>query len=337
MFEADENTVVVSANSATFGSVTGSGSYHYGEIVTFTATPSKGYHFVKWNDDNTDNPRSYFVTNDVSIAAIFAGHTVVTDAAVAATCITTGLSEGSHCSVCGEIIVEQTVTPKAEHTVVVDAAVTATCTTTGLTEGSHCSVCGEVIVAQKVIPIGKHSAVTDPAVAATATSTGLTEGSHCSVCGKIIVAQTVIPALGGNQGGNEGGQQGNENQGNETNNGENNNNQNSENQNNNSGHSPDIPITDPVSAIINQINNINNIIHSIITDVEEEAVNEVNIYAHGNTIIVENATDEIRVYNAMGALVGRDTIHRVRAELQVNGAGVYIVKVGNVAIRVMVN
>ena len=337
MFEADENTVVVSANSATFGSVTGSGSYHYGEIATFTATPSKGYHFVKWNDDNTDNPRSYFVTNDVSIAAIFAGHTVVTDAAVAATCITTGLNEGSHCSVCGEIIVEQTVTPKAEHTNVVDTAVTATCTTTGLTEGSHCSVCGEVIVAQKVIPIGKHSAVTDPAVAATATSTGLTEGSHCSVCGKIIVAQTVIPALGGNQGGNEGGQQGNENQGNETNNGENNNNQNSENQNNNSGHSPDIPITDPVSAIINQINNINNIIHSIITDVEEEAVNEVNIYAHGNTIIVENATDEIRVYNAMGALVGRNTIHLVRAELQVNGAGVYIVKIGNIAKRVMVN
>ena len=73
------------------------------------------------------------------------------------------------------------------------------------------------------------------------------------------------------------------------------------------------------------------------TAVAESAANAINIYTHGNTIIIENATDEIRVYNAMGALVGRDVACRVRAELQVNGAGVYIVKVGNVAKRVMVH
>ncbi len=73
------------------------------------------------------------------------------------------------------------------------------------------------------------------------------------------------------------------------------------------------------------------------TAVAESAANAINIYAHGNTIVVENATDEIRVYNAMGALVGRDVACRVRAELQVNGAGVYIVKVGTVAKRVMIN
>lgn len=39
----------------------------------------------------------------------------------------------------------------------------------------------------------------------------------------------------------------------------------------------------------------------------------------------------------MGKLICRDAINRVRAELQVNTAGVYIVKVGNVAHRVMVN
>ena len=57
----------------------------------------------------------------------------------------------------------------------------------------------------------------------------------------------------------------------------------------------------------------------------------------GNTIVVENATDEISVYDAMGRLVGRDAIHRVRTEIRVNTAGLYIVKVGNVAKRVMVN
>ena len=324
MFEADENRIIVSANSASFGSVTGSGSYHYGETATFTATPSKGYHFVKWNDENTDNPRNYFVTNDVSLAAIFAGHTIVTDAAVAATCTATGLSEGSHCSVCGEIIVEQTVTPKAEHTIVTDAAVAATCTATGLTEGSRCSVCGKVIVAQKTIPIAKHTAVTDPAVEATETSTGLTEGSHCSVCGKVIVAQTVIPALGENQGGNEGGQQGNGNQGNENQGGNNEGNDNQGGTGNQGGNEQG-----------NENHGGEN--NNPSTAVAETAANAINIYAHDNTIIVENATEEIRVYNAMGALVGRNAINRVRTEITVNGAGVYLVKVGNVAKRVMVN
>ena len=43
------------------------------------------------------------------------GHTAVTDAAVAAACETTGLTEGSHCSVCGKVLTEQTVIPAAGH------------------------------------------------------------------------------------------------------------------------------------------------------------------------------------------------------------------------------
>ena len=72
------------------------------------------------------------------------------------------------------------------------------------------------------------------------------------------------------------------------------------------------------------------------TPVVESIATPVNIYTIvGNTIVVENATDEIRVYDAMGRLICRDAIHRVRAELRVNGAGVYIVKAGNEAKRVV--
>ena len=60
-----------------------------------------------------------------------------------------------------------------------------------------------------------------------------------------------------------------------------------------------------------------------------ESAAQVNIYVTGNTIVVENASDEIFVYNAMGALVGRDAIHRVHAEIIINNPGVYIVKTGN--------
>ena len=43
-------------------------------------------------------------------------HTVVVDAHVDATCTKTGLTQGSHCSVCGEILVPQEVIPMTEHT-----------------------------------------------------------------------------------------------------------------------------------------------------------------------------------------------------------------------------
>ena len=62
-----------------------------------------------------------------------------------------------------------------------------------------------------------------------------------------------------------------------------------------------------------------------------------NIYAYGNTIVVENATGEIRVYDAMGKLICMDTTNRVRAEITINDTGIYIVKTGNVVKRVMVN
>ena len=124
------------------------------------------------------------------------GHTLVTDDGKPATCTDTGLTEGLHCSVCGEVFTAQEIIPSNGHTPVIDAAKAPTCTETGLTEGSHCSICGEVIKVQEVVPAAGHTPVIDAAKAPICKETGLTEGSHCSVCGEVIKAQEIIPATG---------------------------------------------------------------------------------------------------------------------------------------------
>ena len=120
-------------------------------------------------------------------------HTVVVDKAVAATCTKTGLSEGKHCSACGEVLVAQQVVSKKAHTIVTISAVEATCTKTGLTEGKKCSVCGEVTVAQKTVDKKDHTIVTEEGFDATCITQGATDGKKCSVCGKVTVAQSTIP------------------------------------------------------------------------------------------------------------------------------------------------
>ena len=121
------------------------------------------------------------------------GHKAEKIAGKEATCTEDGLTEGSKCSVCGEILEKQKVIKATGHKAEKIAGKAATCTEDGLTEESKCSVCGEILEKQEVIKATGHKVVKDSAVPATTTTTGLSEGSHCSVCGKIIVAQKVFP------------------------------------------------------------------------------------------------------------------------------------------------
>ena len=277
------------------------------------------------------------------------GHKEVVDVAVAATCTGTGKTEGKHCSVCNTVLVAQQNVEALGHKEVVDAAVAATCTEAGKTEGKHCSVCEAVLVAQEVIPAKGHSygsAITSPtctevgftthtcsvcnhsynsdtvpanghtevvdaAVAATCTEAGKTEGKHCSVCETVILAQEAIPALGhmfenyifNNDATTEA-------DGTET-----------------AVCEHGCGATDTRVAEGTKLPKDN-------TTVADDATNAVCIYAHHNIIVIENADAEIRVYNAMGALVA--TSNDTNAEIRINVSGVYVVRVCNTAKRVMI-
>ena len=99
------------------------GMYCIGDVVTLTApeTDPIGHVFSHWADGNgnevaTTTMYELTVGNANDVYTPLYGHNVVIDAAVAPTCNETGLTEGSHCSVCGEVIVAQrTIEPTGEH------------------------------------------------------------------------------------------------------------------------------------------------------------------------------------------------------------------------------
>ena len=70
----DTYTLTVLSADPTMGSVSGGGTYPAGTTVTITATANAGYHFVQWNDGNTNASRSVTVTGNATYTAYFAAN-----------------------------------------------------------------------------------------------------------------------------------------------------------------------------------------------------------------------------------------------------------------------
>ena len=75
--EPDTYTITVQPNDPLMGTVTGSGTFASGTVTTITATANSGYHFVQWNDGNTDAIRTITVTADAVYTAYFAADEVL--------------------------------------------------------------------------------------------------------------------------------------------------------------------------------------------------------------------------------------------------------------------
>ena len=114
----------------------------------------------------------------------FGGHTEAIDDAIAPTCVKTGLTEGKHCSVCGEVTLAQKIVDALGHTEVVDKVIKSDCTNAGLTEGSHCSVCDEILVAQEEIPALGHAVLDWKISDTTAEADNRLFEGYCETCGE---------------------------------------------------------------------------------------------------------------------------------------------------------
>jgi hypothetical protein len=69
--EPDTYTLTVLSANPEMGIVEGGGTYPAGTTVTITARPFAGYHFLQWQDSDTDNPRTVTVTADATYIATF--------------------------------------------------------------------------------------------------------------------------------------------------------------------------------------------------------------------------------------------------------------------------
>lgn len=75
-------TVTVTSSDTTKGTVVGSGTYTAGSTITIRANARNGYHFVRWNDNNTSNPRTITVNSNMSFVATFAENPYVECSAI---------------------------------------------------------------------------------------------------------------------------------------------------------------------------------------------------------------------------------------------------------------
>ncbi len=68
-------TITTKVNDIVRGSVSGGATADILTNVTLTATANYGYHFARWTDWNTENPRTVLVTKDTTYTAVFEKNT----------------------------------------------------------------------------------------------------------------------------------------------------------------------------------------------------------------------------------------------------------------------
>ena len=336
------NIYTISVTNISNGTVTGAGEYAYGAEATLNATAKTNYHFVRWSDGNKDNPRTITVSANLELSPVFSDKYEIK-------LIANGkgkVSGGGEYDKDEEITIKATANDhyhfvkwsdgekQAKRTITVteDLELTATFdadkfeisvkkTDGGKITGADTYTYGEEVTLKAVPDAGymfvkwnddvtknprtitvtgdqTYSAEFAPAkyTVTIEVENGTVTGAGDDFAYGAEATLTATPADGYKFVKWSDG---------------------------NTDNPRTVTITEDLALTA---------VFELATAIDESEASAVNIYAYGNTIVVENATDEIFVYNAMGALVARTT----ETEITVGNTGVYIVKTGNTIKRVMV-
>ena len=88
----------------------------YGSAVVVTEWPDTGKLGTQPASFTVKDSDGNIAEHTMSVTVYEAQHSIVTLPAVAPTCHSEGLTEGSYCSICGEVFADQVTLPRTEHT-----------------------------------------------------------------------------------------------------------------------------------------------------------------------------------------------------------------------------
>ena len=202
-FVACDEKIDVNINFVVDGTIYETINTSNSEVISIPQNPVKeGYKFDGWYWDEGKWEKPFTanslydapLSSDMNVYAKWTEigdnsehtHDEVVDETVAPTCVESGLTEGKHCAVCNEVLLEQNTIDALGHATVTDDAVTPSCTSVGLTEGSHCSRCNTVLVSQNEIPMTDH--IESDWIVDKETNEANIGSIHteCTICGKIM-------------------------------------------------------------------------------------------------------------------------------------------------------
>lgn len=137
---------------------------------------------------------------EMEVSVIVVAHTEVTVPGYAATCNSTGLTDGAKCSVCGKTLKEQTVISVLGHDLIYHLAKDPTCTKPGWAAYESCTRCDYSTYVEIPAAHTPGEAVRENEKAPTCTATGsYDEVVCCSVCGEELSRKTVTVEAAGHQ------------------------------------------------------------------------------------------------------------------------------------------
>lgn len=162
----------------------------YGKTYAFRNGLRYETYGCEWKPADCKNPETCELCGTTQGEAL--GHTEVIDEAVPPTCTETGLTQGSHCSVCGETIVYQYTEYSKGHTYTEEITKEPTCNSFG-TVVYTCEVCGDSY--EKTLqPVYGHSTQWEEKEA-TYFEAGYTGRVTCKICGEVINEGEIVKQL----------------------------------------------------------------------------------------------------------------------------------------------